>query len=698
MRTIIKSKSFLMTNLLSAAIMSASAYADVKQGGNPYWTQPVFGQEFIIKFKDKTTSTSKALDRINFFNSRFNTSLGHIRKLASGARLMKFDSGSSALSMTQMISQLSGYSDIEYVVPNIRLHTMATPNDPRYNEQWHYFEATGGINAASAWDINNGEGVVVAVVDTGYLPHADLADNIVGGYDFISNSSTAADGDGRDADAKDEGDGFGYFECSGALFDQQNSSWHGTHVAGTISAINNNGIGIAGVASKAKILPIRVLGKCGGSLSDIQDGMLWAAGISVDGVPDNPNPAQIINLSLGGAATCDASSQDVVDQITAKGVTIVVAAGNSNDDASGYTPASCNNVITVAATDRTGGRASYSNYGNVVEIAAPGGATASGTANGVLSTLDSGTSGPVNDDSYAFYQGTSMATPHAAGVAALMYSHKPTVTPTEVKDVLVNTARAFPATCNGCGAGIIDATAALSALGDPGNIPPQPGFSYGVDGLTVTFTDTSTDSDGSISVRTWAFGDGNSSSQQNPTHTYSAVGTYAVSLSVTDNDGATETITQSITLSSGENVPPVAAFSFSASDLTATFTDQSSDSDGSVTSWSWTFGDGAVSSAQNPTHTYAEAGSYTVALTVQDNEGAEHSTSQTVVVEAAVACTEVDDFNYYHKTAGRAYSTGLWAPSYYAQGSDDPMSGSTWGVTTLKSTDGGSVWNVGSCP
>ncbi|MFN2330240.1 MAG: S8 family serine peptidase, partial [Chromatocurvus sp.] len=168
------------------------------------------------------------------------------------------------------------------------------------------------------------------------------------GYDFISSSSTARDGNGRDPDARDEGDWFGYLECAGAPFLSQNSSWHGTHVAGTIAAVTNNNQGVAGIAPRAKILPVRVLGRCGGTLSDIQEGMLWAAGISVPGVPNNPNIAQVINLSLGGAGSCDASMQDVINQITAVGTSVVVAAGNSNSDASGFTPASCNNVITVA--------------------------------------------------------------------------------------------------------------------------------------------------------------------------------------------------------------------------------------------------------------------------------------------------------------------------------------------------------------
>ena len=611
------------------------ANADVKT--TPVNFQPANVTQLIVKFKNEQgralTAQNQIVDRLSNINQSLNISLKLENALGSGAQLLKIDSQLKSVSIDNVAEQLSRRADIEYAVPNIRLYTMATPNDPRYNEQWHYFESTGGINMPSAWDINEGNGVVVAVVDTGYRPHVDLAANIVGGYDFISDSGTARDGDGRDSDASDEGDWFGLFECAGAPFISQNSSWHGTHVAGTIAAINNNNTGVAGIAPNAQILPVRVLGKCGGTLADIQDGMLWAAGLSVPGIPGNPNPAQVINLSLGGGGACDAAMQDTVNQIVAAGTTVVVAAGNSSADASGFTPASCDNVITVASTNRNGARASYSNFGNTVELAAPGGETASGSANGVLSTLNSGTTTPASD-SYAFYQGTSMAAPHAAGVAGLMYSHKSTTTPAEVLQVLQDTARAFPGSCSGCGAGIVDAAAALNALGGGGNLPPNAGFTVATNNLQATFTDASSDSDGSVVSWSWDFGDTNGSSTQNPVHNYASAGTYTATLTVTDNEGATDTSSQSVTVSDNSNVPPTSSFTFSASDLDVNFSDQSSDSDGSVTNWSWDFGDTNGSSSQNPSHTYASAGTYTVTLTVTDNDGATDSTSQQVTVTA----------------------------------------------------------------
>lgn len=621
---------FVVVSTLVCASFSAQAFVL-----NQETTKlSAYQTELIVKFKSSSENTRLPLkqvsQRLSEMSQQLGVNLALKRSMGSGAELVSFSATTNSISAKVLAKRLAARSDIEYAVPNLRMYAFATPDDPRYNEQWHYYESTGGINAPAAWDLNEGNGVVVAVIDTGYRPHVDLVDNIIGGYDFISDSGTARDGDGRDADASDEGDWFGIFECPGALFFQQNSSWHGTHVAGTIAAVNNNNQGVAGIAPKAKVLPIRVLGKCGGTMDDIQDGMLWAAGISVPGIPNNPNPAQVLNLSLGGGAACDAAMQDVVNQIVAVGSSVVVAAGNSNADASGFTPASCDNVITVASTNRNGAKASYSNFGNTVEVSAPGGETSGGAANGVLSTLNTGTQTP-QADSYAFYQGTSMASPHAAGVAALLYSYQPSITPAQVSQTLQNTARSFPGSCSGCGAGIIDAAAALASL-NPGNQLPNAGFTISISGLTANFTDTSSDSDGNVVSWSWDFGDGNGSSSQNPSHTYAAGGTYTVSLTVTDDQGATDTSSQSVSVSDNSNQAPSSSFAFAANNLDVSFTDQSSDADGSVVSWNWDFGDANSSSVQNPNHTYAAAGTYTVSLTVTDNDGASHTSSQQVTV------------------------------------------------------------------
>lgn len=359
---------------------------------------------------------------------------------------------------------------VEYAEPDRILHPLLTPNDTQYGQQWHYFEATGGLNLPAAWDKSTGSGVVVAVIDTGYRPHADLAANVVAGYDMIADTFVANDGNGRDSDARDPGDAVSAGECGGGEpVQDESSSWHGTHVAGTVAAVSNNGSGVAGVAFGAKVQPIRVLGKCGGYTSDIAAGILWASGGTVSGLPANPTPARVINMSLGGGGACDATSQNAINAARSRNTVVVVAAGNSNANAANFSPASCAGVITVAATNRSGGKAYYSNFGTIVDVAAPGGDVRASAANGILSTLNAGSTGP-GADNYAWYQGTSMAAPHVAGVAALMLAKTPSLTPDQVEAKLKSSARPFPATCSGCGTGIVDANAAV----DGGVIPPIP--------------------------------------------------------------------------------------------------------------------------------------------------------------------------------------------------------------------------------
>jgi len=165
------------------------------------------------------------------------------------------------------------------------------------------------------------------------------------------------------------------------------------------------------------------------------------------------------------------------------------------------------------------------------------------------------------------------------------------------------------------------------------NQPPTAAFTSSCSSLTCSFTSTSSDPDGSIAAYSWTFGDGGTSTLQNPSHTYAAAGTYTVALTVTDNQGATNSVSHTVTVTAG-NQPPVAAFTSSCSALTCTFTSTSSDADGSISAYSWTFGDGSTSTIQNPSHAYAAAGTYTVALTVTDNQGATNSVSHTVTVTA----------------------------------------------------------------
>ena len=359
---------------------------------------------------------------------------------------------------------------VDYAEPDRILQPLATPNDTQYGQQWHYYEATGGLNLPPAWDKSTGSGVTVAVIDTGYRPHADLAANTVAGYDFIGDTAVSNDGDGRDSNPQDPGDAVAAGEC-GAGSSAQSSSWHGTHVAGTVAAITNNGSGVAGVAYNARVQPVRVLGKCGGYTSDIADGIVWASGGTVAGIPANATPSRVINMSLGGSGSCDATSQNAINSARSRGTVVVVAAGNSNANAANFSPASCTGVITVAATDRTGAKAYYSNFGANVAVAAPGGDMRASAANGILSTLNNGANAP-GSDTYAYYQGTSMAAPHVAAVVALMLAKNSTLTPDQVATALKGSTRPFPGACSQCGTGIVDASAAVDAAG--GTLPPPP--------------------------------------------------------------------------------------------------------------------------------------------------------------------------------------------------------------------------------
>jgi len=387
-----------------------------------------------------------------------------LRVGALDTHVMKLDRRLALADAAQLARDIAASDpNVEYAEPDRILHPLFVPNDTQYGQQWHYFEATGGLNLPAAWDKSTGSGVVVSVIDTGYRPHTDLAANILPGYDFIADTTISNDGNGRDSDASDPGDAIVAGECGGGEPAQdESSSWHGTHVAGTIAAVTNNGKGVAGVAYNAKVVPARVLGKCGGYTSDIAAAIIWASGGTVSGVPANANPARVINMSLGGSGACDTTSQNAINSARSRNTVVVVAAGNSNANASGFSPASCSGVITVAATNRSGGRAYYSNYGSIVAVAAPGGDVRSSSSNGILSTLNSGATSP-GADSYAYYQGTSMATPHVVGVVALMLSKNPALTPDEVATRLKASTRPFPATCSQCGTGIVDASAAVDA-------------------------------------------------------------------------------------------------------------------------------------------------------------------------------------------------------------------------------------------
>jgi serine protease len=459
------------------AMVSSNVTPSTLYAQQPQREQGIPTNQIIVKYRDdRLTTMAQAAEAAQMarLSAQAGVALTYFRPMSGDAHVLQLPRRMPTAEVERIAARLSALPEVAYAEPDYIMQPMLVPNDPQYNSQWHYHEPYG-INLPQAWDISTGNpNIVVAVIDTGHRPHVDLASRIVGGYDFISQLPYANDGDGRDADPQDPGDWVTYAESSDPNSPYyrcpvRNSSWHGTHVAGTIGAVTNNGQGVASVNWGAKLLSVRVLGKCGGATSDIADGMRWAAGLLVTGVPANLNPAKVLNLSLGGnSSTCPTTFQSAINAVNAVGSIVVVAAGNSNTNASGATPANCNGVITVGATNRSGVRAWYSNYGSVVDISAPGG----DSAGGVLSTANTGIQGPASD-SYAYKQGTSMAAPHVAGVVSLMLAINPTLNFTQTETILKLTAKPFGPghTCSGtttCGAGIVNAHDALRHL-----LPPR---------------------------------------------------------------------------------------------------------------------------------------------------------------------------------------------------------------------------------
>jgi serine protease len=399
----------------------------------------------------------------------------------------------AGISSAELARRLALESDVEYAVPDERRYHFTAPNDPLYGDglggngpaagQWYLRAPSGAvqssINVEPAWSITTGSpSVVVADLDTGVrFDHPDLqaiatGGNLLPGYDMVSDVNVANDGDGRDADASDPGDwltqaeiskvGGPFYQCSTG---PENSSWHGTQTAGLIAALTNNGIGMASVGRNIRLLPVRVLGKCGGFDSDIIAGMRWAAGMTVPGAPANTNPAKVINMSLGSEGACPASFQDAVTSVIAAGLVVVASAGNSTGHAVGA-PANCNGVIAVSGLRHVGTKVGFSDIGPEIAISAPGGNCVNTTAGSpclypILTTANSGTTtpvAPIYTDGLNPSLGTSFSAPLVSGTVALMFSAQPALTPFQVRLTLEATARAFPTTSSDNGAAVPQCT------------------------------------------------------------------------------------------------------------------------------------------------------------------------------------------------------------------------------------------------
>lgn len=507
------------------------------------------------------------------------------RKLSERSHLLRLERPITLGQARALAAQLRASGEVEDAEPDLLMQPqLIAPNDPGFATwpgQWHYL-APGGANVGGAgmpgaWEMTLGSGNVnVAVLDTGARLHGDLGPALPG-YDFISSATVANDGGGRDADPSDPGDYSAAGEC-GSGSTAKRSSWHGIHVSGTIAALMNNGLYGTGIAPSVRLLPVRVLGRCGGYTSDIVDGIRWAAGIDVAGVPRNPNPARVINLSLGSTGSCSAAFQSAINDAHARGAIVVVATGNGGANAVNQ-PANCSGVVAVTSHAIDGDNADYANIGAQTTISAPGGGcgtqagsciagyTADGPA--VYSLGNTGASLPLADTA-AFKFGTSMAAPHVSGTIALMLSMNPQLTRAEIISILRSSARPHPANSacllpenSGlCGAGLLDAQAALTAIApvvqvaSPNRIV-APGASVSLSGSAQPPAGRS------IASYQWRPALSNpvpvtlsNADTANAAFVAPATGTYAFTLSVTDSSGATGTASATVRVN---NVPVLAS-------------------------------------------------------------------------------------------------------------------------------------------
>lgn len=529
-----------------------------------------------------------------------------------------------------LAQRLGADPEVAFAEPDRRVRRAAVPNDPLYTTggasgpvvgQWYLQRPAGqvrsSIDATTAWDRSTGSSnVVVAVFDTGVrFDHPDLGiatqgGKLLPGYDFVTNTNYANDGDARDADASDPGDWITQPDIDSGNFgtgcEVADSSWHGTQVAAIVGALSNNGSGMAGVSWGVRLLPLRVLGKCAGFQSDIVAGMRWAAGITVPGLPANPTPARVLNLSLGGTGACGATYQNAVNDVLARGSVVVVSAGNTAGHAVGA-PANCSGVITVAALRHIGTKVGFSDVGPEVAISAPGGNcvnTVGTCLYPMLTATNTGAQGPVAStytNGSNITVGTSFSAPLVSGVAALMLSVHPGATPAQLRSLLQTSARAFPTTgadpgtpqcaapstdgsgnpvdqlecyctTTTCGAGMLDARAAveaarsqaLAATGVQALIAVSPANPLVGQPITLDATGSQFSGSNSLAAASWTLVDGGgvatalsaTSGAQTTVPTTVGSGTLTVQVTVTDNLGQQSTRALAIYVAPVPAAPP----------------------------------------------------------------------------------------------------------------------------------------------
>jgi serine protease len=597
-----------LLRLLGAVLLTALA-------GGPTLAAPpaaaadTAGERFIVRLRTLPESPSyeAAPRRVASLAARHGFAMADARHIVSGLHLLRV-AARAGESRAEMLARLRADPEIEYAEVDERRHALRTPDDSLFSEQWYLQSAQpSAVNALAALDLTTGSpGVVIADLDTGVrFDHPDLrnatGNRLLPGYNMISNVTVSNDGDGRDADASDPGDWVTAADVKTAQFTGctvSNSSWHGTRVAGILGALTDNSQGVAGMTWQGWIEPVRVLGKCGGYDSDIIAAMAWAAGFPVTGVPANPYPARIINMSLGSAGACPQSYQSIIDQLVGAGVLVVVAGGNEGGPVD--SPANCAGVAGIAGLRQVGTKVGYSSLGPEIALSAPAGNCVNTGAGqpclfSIVTTTNTGTTGPATNtytDEYNFNVGTSFSAPIVAGIAGLMLAANGNLTPDQLIARLQKSSQPFPVsttpgvpmcrvptgpndlqtsecscTTQACGAGMANANGAvLEAL--------RPIAAVAVSGALQAGSPVTLDAGGSAaachaSVASFAWTVTQPATNPPPIQNANsarasivaptAPNTYTLMLTVTDNQGRMDRATVVLTSTSMHTTAPVAA-------------------------------------------------------------------------------------------------------------------------------------------
>ncbi len=601
---------FALALMAAAAVQATAADREYNPvAREPRATRTETELRVIVKLRAAASirqqKASSGLERIAALAKRTGLDLNHRRDISDDMVATRIElAGADTESALDRLREDPG---VEFVSIDHRRYVHATtPNDALFSNQWYLRNTEiSAVNAFNAWDIERGSaGIVVAVLDTGVLyDHPDLGRGDFGGkllpgHDFVTTDVRANDGGGRDSDPSDPGDWVSMSDKANetlANCELADSSWHGTRVAGMIGALSNNSAGITGLSWGSFILPVRVLGKCGGTDSDILAGMRWAAGLTVPGAPANPTPARILNMSLGGDSTCQQSYRAVIDELAERKVLVVVSAGNEGTVVS--SPGNCSGVASVAALRHAGSKVGFSNLGPEVTLGAPGGNCVNINGGPCLFSLDTtSNSGMTAPEVHTFTNqldtnlGTSFSAPIVSGIAALMLSRNANLSTSQLLARLREGTRPFPTsvaddpsvtachvpvssgdfqlaqclcTTSTCGAGMADAFLSvqaaarpIAAIGNTGSVGPG-------QAVTLDATGSAAACGRMIATYSWAVTQPTTnpppiidSGAANASVLAPATGSIVVRLTVTDDQNRVDTADITIGSNSAQSAAP----------------------------------------------------------------------------------------------------------------------------------------------